>query len=114
MPISLCLKCHRGHRGVCGIPPRTILLSTGFGARIGGISKTPDKEIKGKPKNKKPGTAVLKEMLVQSHIQVKAVMKMMRVLPPELEEYNMLLDRLGKLESLILQLNRQIISRESK
>ena len=113
MPISLCLKCHRVHSGICGIPAGVVLR---FGARVGNIrqSRSSPSPAQGKPKVKKPGTTVLKEMLLQAHIQEKKVFDLLKVLPFELPEYTELMDRASKLEQLIDQLNRQLIERESR
>ena len=105
-----CPKCHRAHGGICGIPAGVTL---GFGARAGSSSRS-TQPIQGKPKSAKLGTSVLKKLLEEARIWEKDVAHLMTVIPSELPEYDDLLDRLGNLEHLILQLNRQIIERESK
>ena len=107
-----CPRCGRNHSGICGIPPGVTL---GFGARVGGVSRTGQSQFaaKGKPKSARKGVSVLKKLLEEARIQEKNVAHMMTVIPPELPEFDDLMDRLGKIEKLILQLNQQIIARES-
>ena len=107
-----CPRCGRNHSGICGIPAGVTL---GFGARVGGVgsSSRSNQPIKGKPKPAKKGVSVLKKLLEEARIQEKNVAHMMTVIPPELPEFDDLMDRLGKIEKLILQLNQQIIARES-
>jgi len=57
---------------------------------------------------------VLKKLLEEARIHEKNIAHMLTVVVPELPEYDDLLDRLGKIERLILQLNRQIIERERR
>ena len=109
-----CPKCGRNHSGICGIPPGVTL---GFGARVGGISgATRQSQFSAKPKPKpvKKGVSVLKELLAEARIQEKNVSHMLSIVPSELPEFEQLLDRLSKIEQFILQLNRQIIARESR
>ena len=107
-----CPRCGRNHSGICGIPAGVTL---GFGARVGGVgsSSRSNQPIKGKPKSIRKGVNVLKKLLEEARIQEKNVAHMMTVIPPELPEFDDLMDRLGKIERLILQLNQQIIARES-
>jgi len=107
-----CSRCGRAHSGICGIP--------GIGVRIGiGGAGIPRRQpataspIHTKPKSAKKGVGVLKKLLEEARIQEKNVAHMMTVIPPELPEFDDLMDRLGKIERLILQLNQQIIARES-
>lgn len=111
--MNQCPHCGRNHTGICGIPAGVTL---GFGARVGGASATRRGElsIKGKPKVKRQSVSALKEMLITARGHEKKITDMLKVIPPELPEYDDLMDRLGKLEALILQLNYQIIERESK
>ena len=108
-----CLRCGRNHSGICGIPPGVTL---GFGARVGGVSSSSrtNRPIKGKPRQKPKSVSFLKEMLKQARMHEKETADMLKVVPTELPEYNELLDKLSKIERLILQLNLQIIERESK
>ena len=111
--MKICPKCQRTHSGICGIPPGVTL---GFGARIGGIGTVTQSEniIKGKPKQKPKSASFLMEMLKQARGQEKKISDMLKVGPTELPEFDDLLDRLGKIEELICQLNWQIIERERK
>jgi len=111
--VEPCKRCGRRHSGICGIPAGVTL---GFGARVGGIgsSSRSDQPVRGKPKHKGKSVNVLKEMLGQARAQEKKLSDMLNVIPIELPEYDDLLDRLGKLEALILQLTRQIIERERR
>ncbi len=107
-----CKKCGRSHSGVvCGIPAGVTL---GFGARVGGIgtSSRSDQPIKGKPRQKPKSVSVLNEMLREARAQEKKIADMIKIIPVKMPEYDQLLDTLGKLEAVILQLNRQIIERE--
>ena len=106
--MRFCPKCHRAHSGICGIPAGVTL---GFGARVGGVSQS-EFAVEGKPKPVKKSVNVLKKLLEEARIQEKNVAHMLTVVPHELPEYDDLLDRLGKVEKLILQLNKQIIERE--
>lgn len=87
----------------------------GFGARVGGIHGVKQNDaIKGKPKQKPKSVRFLKEMLREARTREKNIADMLKVAPKELPEYDDLLDRLAKLEKLILQVNLQIIEQESK
>jgi len=108
--MNRCPKCQRAHSGICGIPPGVTL---GFGARVGGSTRS-NPPIKGKPRVNKLGVLVLKEMLRQARTHEKKIADMLKIIPVELPEYDLLLDRLAKVEALILQLNKQIIERESR
>ena len=57
---------------------------------------------------------VLREMLTQAKVQEKKINDMMKILPSETLEYDLLIVRLSKIGNLILQLNQQIIERESR
>jgi len=111
--IEPCKRCGRRHSGICGIPAGVTL---GFGARVGGISNPSRSShpIKGKPGSTRQSASILKKLLEEARIQEKNVAHMLTVVPSELPEYDDLLDRLGKLEALILQLTRQIIERERR
>lgn len=109
--MTTCNRCHRVHSGICGIPAGVVL---GFGARIGGISKSPGgQELKGKPKTEKKGVSVLHEMLIRAHGEEKLYSDMLRDPSVSLIQLNELLDKLDKVEMLILQLNQQIAVRET-
>ena len=111
--MNQCPRCGRNHSGICGMPAG---IGLGFGARIGGISSSSQSNqlIKGRSKQKLKSTSFLKEMLRQARTHEKKIADMMKIIPVELPEYDDLMDSLGKIEKLILQLNRQIIERESK
>ena len=109
--MKTCPRCRRTHGGICGIPAGVTL---GFGARVGsmGSSSQSASSIKGKPKQKPKSARFLKGMLVQARQHEKKIADMMKILPVELPEYDDLMNRLAKVEKLILQLNQQIIARE--
>lgn len=109
--IRRCPRCSRAHGGICGIP--------GIGVRIGiggvGIPRrqpTSAFPIHTKPKSIRKGTAVLEKLLMGARIQEKNVAHMLSVIPSNMPEYDLLLDRLAKIEQLIFQLNRQIIEKK--
>ena len=126
MPI--CPRCKRDHspRLPCGIPPYSTMHSPGLapGARIGiggaVLPGIPRKQpatafpIPTKPLSAKKGVSVLKKLLEEARIQEKNVVYMLTATPVEMPKYDDLLDRLGKIEKQILQLNQQIIARESR
>jgi len=113
-----CPKCGRGHSGVCGIPPRITL---GFKIGIGGLGglgggmrqvSSSSMAIKhGKPKTAKLSTAVLEGLLEEGHKHYKEVTEMLKQLPPNMPEYDQLLDKESKLKSTINQILGQIQSR---
>ena len=107
--MAICQRCGRGHSGICGIPPGVTL---GFGARIGSSSSRSNQP--GKPRQKPKSANFLKGMLQEAKAHEKKLNDMLKVTLVNLPEYDDLLDRLGKLEQLILQLNWQIMVRESK
>ena len=110
--MNRCSKCNRFHGGICGIPAG---VTFGFGARLGGVRQTKAAAfpLKGKMKSMKKGTGVLKKLLEEARIREKNVTHMLTIVPSQLPEFDLLLDRLGKLEALTLQLTQQIITRET-
>lgn len=107
-----CPRCGRNHVGLCGVPAGVAL---GFGARVGSSSlrSANPSELKGKPKAIKHSVVFLKDMLRQARMHEKELADVISVLPVELLTDDVM-DNLGKVEALILQLNLQIIERESK
>ena len=108
-----CSRCNRNHTGICSIPAGITL---GFGAKVGGIGGVRQNQLsaRGKPKPIHKSAVFLKEMLGKAREQEAKVNEMLKLVGLEMPECDDLLDRLGKLEYLILQLNQQIIERESK
>lgn len=105
--LAPCPKCSRRHRGVCCIPAGVM---RGYGARVGGSSRAnmtiPLSHYR--PLTKLKGTAVLESLLTQAQAELAKVLAMLQKVPPEMEEYTLLLDREGKLDEIIKQLHQQI------
>ena len=102
-----CPRCQRYHSGLCGIPPGVTL---GFGAH--NIQK--EEQNKGRMMNVRRRTmdrGVLDRLLKEARLKEEDIKDLLKVLPAELPEYDLCLDRLAKLESVIGQLNRQIINK---
>ena len=95
--VDRCIRCKRFHSGICGIPPGVTL---GFGARVGNARQN-------QIKSKKESVKTLKDMLAQARVQESELTEKLRFAP-----IDSLLDDLSKVESLILQLVRQITVRE--
>ena len=101
------------------IPPSVRGRQIGVRIGIGGVGIPRKQPASASPIHTKPkiigkGVKVLKELLAEARIHEKTVAHMLTVVPSKFPEYDDLLDRLAKLERLILQLNQQIIARESK
>lgn len=100
-----CPRCGRWHRGICGIPPR-VAQARGLGA-----SSVFPIATKTRVRARKPTRKVLEGLLTKAKSWEATVLKTLQATPPALEEYNMLVDRLEKLQHLIQQVNVQIAAR---
>ena len=109
--MNSCPKCGRGHTGICGIPPG---VTKGYGARRVPRDAEGQAVKHDKPGSAKLGTAILDKLLAGAQEQYNKIQSMLKVIPYELPEFSELLDREGKLDTLIKQLFQQIGERKSK
>ncbi len=96
-----CPRCQRSHSGVCGITPRVSI-----GGPMPVRQRTTDI-----PHATGKGTGLLENLLTEAQTNKVKVMEMLKLLPPSVAAYAELLDREGKLDSLIKTLAGQIASR---
>lgn len=113
-----CPHCGRGHSGICGIPAGVTL---GFGARVGGLGigslgtggAAPKQVTKQRASPKEAalrskGKQHLRGMLEWGEEERQKVLEMLKVIPPEMEEYMQLTERLEKLDLVLKQVRQQL------
>jgi len=108
-----CPRCGRNHSGICGIPPGVTL---GFGARVGGTTigaAAPQPQTRKRASPKEAAIKVrskqrLRSMLEWGEEEKRKVLAMLKVMPPEMVEYDQLLDRLTKLEETLRQIRLRL------
>ncbi len=67
--------------------------------------------IQGKPTAKKrPGKGTLQKLLTWGQEEEQRCINVLRMLSPELPEYNEVLEKLGKLQKVLEQVKRQLAS----
>ena len=118
--MGICPRCYRAHSGVCGIPGIGVRIGIG-GTGIGGArtsSRQSDvyplhSEAKAKPKKRKLTKHGLEEMLDWGMEQEQKCRGMLKVLPPELPEYQQLLEKLEQVIAVNEQVRRQLAARRT-
>lgn len=107
-----CPRCRRNHspRLPCGIPPRTTLHS-----RVG-LSNVRHAggsfEIKERPKSKKrPSTGVLEKLLEMGLKEEQKCLDILKALPPDIEEYEMVMIALEKVRDSLMIIRKQLTER---
>lgn len=108
---ELCPRCGRSHSGACGIPGNGVRVGAGTtGVRsVGGRTLVADSYPisvgSGKPKQKTQLTRHgLHELLNWGTEQERGIVETLKVLPPDMPEYQQLLEQLDK----VIETNRQV------
>ena len=116
--MSLCPRCGRGHRGVCGIPSIGVRIGIG-GVGVGGARRTsrqPDAyslnaDVKPKPRRRRLTRHGLEEMLDWGMQQERKCKEMLKLLPHSLPEYEEMLGRLDRIMAVNEQVKKQLAER---
>ena len=108
---ELCPRCGRPHSGACGIPRNGIRIGAGTTAvtAVGGRTLVPDSYPISvgsvKPTQRTQLTKHgLHELLNWGTEQERKIVEMLKVLPPDIAEYQQLLEHLDK----VIETNRQV------
>jgi len=110
----VCNRCGRKHSGICGIPSIGVKIGIGGTGIRRSDTTVPDTypiDTKNPRRRRKVNNRSLEELLAWGKKEEKRCLEMLKVLPTDLTEYDIILGKLDRLMATIRQIEVQIAER---